>query len=173
MKCNKCGNEINLPEEVEEMKMNAYNTIEWYKAEVKLWKNKYYYNVDDIRYTIITIIICLITVVDKKNGNAMLTSLLSFASIRMILIYSFVDLIWILISSKCRNTPNGRAIFIGNIYSTLHVFIGLFIFGIFYRPALGISFIGIVLLLIMLGIVSYGMEILKKIHKLLIDKNKI
>jgi len=41
MKCNKCGNEINLPEEVEEMKMNAYNTIEWYKAEVKLWKNKY------------------------------------------------------------------------------------------------------------------------------------
>ena len=41
MKCNKCGNEINLPKEVEEMKMNAYNTIEWYKAEVKLWKNKY------------------------------------------------------------------------------------------------------------------------------------
>ncbi len=144
-----------------------------YLCWVRSLKNKYYYNVDDIRYTIITIIICLITVVDKKNGNAMLTSLLSFASIPMILIYSFVDLIWILISSKCRNTPNGRAIFIGNIYSTLHVFIGLFIFGIFYRPALGISFIGIVLLLIMLGIVSYGMEILKKIHKLLIDKNKI
>ena len=144
-----------------------------YLCWVKSLKNKYYYNVDDIRYTIITIIICLITVVDKKNGNAMLTSLLSFASIPMILIYSFVDLIWILISSKCRNTPNGRAIFIGNIYSTLHVFIGLFIFGIFYRPALGISFIGIVLLLIMLGIVAYGMEILKKIHKLLIDKNKI
>ena len=144
-----------------------------YLCWVRSLKNKYYYNVDDIRYTIITIIICLITVVDKKNGNAMLTSLLSFASIPMILIYSFVDLIWILISSKCRNTPNGRAIFIGNIYSTLHVFIGLFIFGIFYRPALGISFIGIVLLLIMLGIVAYGMEILKKIHKLLIDKNKI
>lgn len=147
-----------------------------YLCWVRSLKNKYYYNVDDIRYTIIAIIICLITVVDKKNGNAILTSLLSFASIQMILIYLFVDLIWALISSKCRNTSSGRAIFIGNIYSTLHVFIGLFIFGIFYRPALGISFIGIVLLLVCLYLSMYEIKILKKIFELLsskICKNKI
>jgi hypothetical protein len=40
MICNNCGKEINN-DCIEELKMNAYNTIEWYKAEAKLWKNKY------------------------------------------------------------------------------------------------------------------------------------
>jgi hypothetical protein len=64
MKCNICGENLVLNKEnnsltcsnvicemfiksipieeyIFELKMNAYNTIEWYKAEVKLWKNKY------------------------------------------------------------------------------------------------------------------------------------
>ena len=30
-----------IEEYIAELGMNAYNTIEWYKAEAKLWKNKY------------------------------------------------------------------------------------------------------------------------------------
>lgn len=33
--------EIYIQDYIEEIKMNAYNTIEWYKAAVKLWENKY------------------------------------------------------------------------------------------------------------------------------------
>ena len=45
-----------------------------------------------------------------------------------------------------------------NFYAMLHVFIGLFIVGIFYPPVFAISIIGIVILVFILGFLIYSIE---------------
>ena len=115
------------------------------------------YNINYIKYTIIVILICLVTVVDKKIGNEMLNELMSFSR-SMIIIYVSGDVIWGIVCYKIKKISTSELLIVENFYAMLHVFIGLFIVGIFYPPVFAISIIGIVILVFILGFLIYSIE---------------
>ena len=80
------------------------------------------YNINYIKYTIIVILICLVTVVDKKIGNEMLNELMSFSR-SMIIIYVSVDVIWGIVCYKIKKISTSELLIVENIRLHMLTFI--------------------------------------------------